>query len=101
MKKIKINKTEVVVTDEEIDSTVTEIEKRFTHFHDAGGMSDDGFDASKAVVEKGDRVTIDTQGFDQQGGTVIPETKVAAFPLVIGSGSFIPGFEDKMMGKKV
>ena len=63
--------------------------------------SEDGFDASSVAVASGDRVTIDTQGFDKQGGTAIPETKVAAFPLVIGSGSFIPGFEEKMLGKKV
>ena len=101
MKKIKIKKTETKTEEDEVTSTIAEIEKRFTHYHDAGGHSEDGFDASSAVVEKGDRVTIDTQGFDKQGGTAIPETKVAAFPLVIGSGSFIPGFEEKMLGKKV
>lgn len=101
MKKIKIKKTEVKADEDEVTSTIAEIEKRFTHFHDAGAHSEDGFDATNIVIEKGDRVTIDTQGFDKQGGTAIPETKVAAFPLVIGSGSFIPGFEDKMLGKKV
>lgn len=101
MKKIKIKKTEVKTEEDEVTSTIAEIEKRFTHFHDAGAHSEDGFDASTVVIEKGDRVTIDTQGFDKQGGKEIPETKVDAFPLVIGSGSFIPGFEDKMLGKKV
>lgn len=101
MKKIKIKKTLVAIEEDEVTSTLAEIEKRFTHFHDAGGHSEDGFDASNVVIETGDRVTIDTQGFDKQGGAAIPETKVAAFPLVIGSGSFIPGFEDKMIGKKV
>lgn len=101
MQKIKIKKTEVKTEEDEVTSTISEIEKRFTHYHDAGSESEDGFDASEVVIEKGDRVTIDTQGFDKQGGKEIPETKVAAFPLVIGSGSFIPGFEEKMMGKKV
>ncbi|MDD2917254.1 MAG: trigger factor, partial [Candidatus Gracilibacteria bacterium] len=101
MKKISLKKTEVAVEEDEVTSTIAEIEKRFTHFHDAGAHSEDGFDASAVAIEKGDRVTIDTQGFDKQGGTAIPETKVAAFPLVIGSGSFIPGFEEKMLGKKV
>lgn len=101
MKKIKIKKTEVKTEEDEVTSAISEIEKRFTHYHDAGTESGDGFDASQMVIEKGDRITIDTQGFDKQGGTAIPETKVAAFPLVIGSGSFIPGFEEKMMGKKV
>ncbi len=101
MKKIKIKKTETKTEEDEVTSTIAEIEKRFTHFHDAGAHSEDGFDASNVAVASGDRVTIDTQGFDKQGGTAIPETKVAAFPLVIGSGSFIPGFEEKMLGKKV
>lgn len=101
MKQISLKKTPVAVEEDEVTSTISEIEKRFTHFHDAGGHSEDGFDASAVAIEKGDRVTIDTQGFDKQGGTAIPETKVAAFPLVIGSGSFIPGFEEKMLGKKV
>ncbi len=66
MKKIKIKKTEVTTEEDEVTSTITEIEKRFTHFHDAGGHSEDGFDASAVAIEKGDRVTIDTQGFDKQ-----------------------------------
>lgn len=101
MKKITIKKTEVKTEEDEVTSTIKEIEKRFTHFHDAGAHSEDGFDASAVAIETGDRVTIDTQGFDKQGGKEIPETKVDAFPLVIGSGSFIPGFEEKMLGKKV
>lgn len=102
MAKIKLKKTPVTVEEDEVTSTIQEIEKRFTHFHDAGAHSEDGFTSDEhAVIESGDRVTIDTQGFDKQGGAAIPETKVAAFPLVIGSGSFIPGFEEKLMGKKV
>lgn len=101
MKKIKVKKTAVKVEEDEVTSTIAEIEKRFTHYHDAGAHAEDGFDASAVAIEKGDRVTIDTQGFEKKDASAIPETKVAAFPLVIGSGSFIPGFEDKMIGKKV
>jgi FKBP-type peptidyl-prolyl cis-trans isomerase (trigger factor) len=61
MKKISLKKTEVQVEEDEVTSTIAEIEKRFTHFHDAGGHSEDGFDASTVAIEKGDRVTIDTQ----------------------------------------
>lgn len=101
MKKIKHKKTVVTADESEVESTIHEIEKRFIHFHDAGSHGDDGFDASAVAIELGDRVTIDTQGFDKQGGIEIPETKVSAFPLVVGSGSFIPGFEEKLIGKKV
>lgn len=99
--KISVPKTSVDATDEDAEKAFKEIEKRFTHFHDAGSHGEDGFDASNLVIEKGDRVTLDTQGFDKQGGTEIVETKVKAFPLVIGSGQFIPGFEDQLVGRKV
>lgn len=99
--KISVPKTSVDATDEDAEKAFKEIEKRFTHFHDAGSHGDDGFDASNLVIEMGDRVTLDTQGFDKQGGTEIVETKVKAFPLVIGSGQFIPGFEDNLVGHKV
>lgn len=99
--KISVPKTSVEVSDADAEKAFSEIEKRFTHFHDAGSSSEDGFDASNLVIAKGDRVTLDTQGFDKQGGTEIVETKVKAFPLVIGSGQFIPGFEDQLVGRKV
>ena len=35
MKKIKIKKTETKTEEDEVTSTIAEIEKRFTHFHDA------------------------------------------------------------------
>lgn len=99
--KISVPKTSVDATDADAEKAFAEIEKRFTHFHDAGSHGDDGFDASSLVIEKGDRVTLDTQGFEKQGGEEIMETKVKAFPLVIGSGQFIPGFEDQLVGHKV
>lgn len=101
MAKISIPKTVVEATDADAEKAFSEIEKRFTHYHDAGTHGDDGFDASKTVIEKSDRVTLDTQGFEKQGGAEIPETKVKAFPLVVGSGQFIPGFEDNLVGRKV
>jgi FKBP-type peptidyl-prolyl cis-trans isomerase (trigger factor) len=52
MKKIKVKKTVVKVEEDEVTSTIAEIEKRFTHFHDAGAESADGFDASTIVIEK-------------------------------------------------
>ncbi len=101
MAKVSVEKTLVDATEADAEKAFLEIEKRFTHYHDAGTHGDDGFDASKTVIEKGDRVTLDTQGFEKQGGAEIPETKVKAFPLVVGSGQFIPGFEDNLVGRKV
>ena len=36
-----------------------------------------------------------------KGGEAIKETYVPSYPLVIGSNSFIPGFEEKLIGAKI
>ncbi len=99
--KITIKKTTVKVEKSEVEDAIADINKRFTHFHEAGHSHDDGFDASKTAIETNDRVTLSTQGYDKKGGDAIPETKVQNFPLVIGSAQFIPGFEEKLVGAKV
>ncbi len=91
--KITLERTSVSVELSDIDAEIAEIEKRFTTYE----PSDD----ETAVVESGDRVTIDARGFDKKGGTPIPETQIREYPLVIGSGQFIPGFEDILLGKKL
>ncbi len=96
--KISIKKTPVAFDPKETEEALAEITKKFTHFHDAGKHGDDGFDGTETKIASGDRVTLDTQGFESKGGVGIPETKVQSFPLVIGSGQFIPGFEEKLIG---
>ncbi|MBS9783730.1 trigger factor [Candidatus Gracilibacteria bacterium] len=98
---IKIKKTSVRVTKKEVEEELDAIKTRFTHFHEAGKKADDGADTSNETIEKGDRATITAQGYDKKGGAPINETYVPSHPLVIGSGSFIPGFEDKLIGAKV
>lgn len=51
MGKIKIKKTEVSLEMKEVDDTIAEIDKRFTHFHDAGSTSEDGFAAGASGIE--------------------------------------------------
>ena len=54
--------------------------------------------AVERAVKKGDTANIDFEGFDNvvafEGG------KGDAFDLEIGSGSFVPGFEDQLIGMK-
>ena len=50
------------------------------------------------AVKKGDTANIDFEGFDQ--GVAFEGGKGEAFDLEIGSGSFIPGFEDQLIGMK-
>jgi len=92
MKKIKLKKTPIAVTPEEVDAAIAQIETRFTTYEAA---------TEGAEIELGDRVLLDTQGFEEKGGKEIVETKVDAFPLLIGSKTFIPGFEEKLIGTKV
>lgn len=99
--KIRVKRTQVTIEDKEIDNEIEAIKTRFTHFHDAGAHSDDGADTSIVTIENGDRVTLTAQGYDKKGGEAIKETYVPSYPLVIGSNSFIPGFEEKLIGAKI
>ena len=101
MKKIKIQKTITSVEESDIDMEIDAIRTRFTHFHDAGSHTEDGADTSHLAIENGDRATISAQGYDIKWGEAIAETRVPNYPLTIGSGSFIPGFEEHLIGAKV
>jgi FKBP-type peptidyl-prolyl cis-trans isomerase (trigger factor) len=41
----------------------------------------------------GDRVTIDTDGYDKNGN-IMETTSMRAYPLVLGSALLVPGFEE-------
>jgi trigger factor len=97
---IKVKKTNFKVMKKEIDEEIEAIKRRFTHYHEAGVHADDGADTSQTAIENGDRATVTAQGYDKKGGDAIPETAVPSYPLVIGSGNFIPGFEEKLIGAK-
>ena len=51
------------------------------------------------AVKKGDTANIDFEGFDN--GVAFDGGKGENFDLEIGSGSFVPGFEDQLMGMPV
>ncbi|MGM0419686.1 MAG: trigger factor [Bacillota bacterium] len=51
------------------------------------------------TVQEGDQVVIDFEGFVD--GEPFPGGSAEEFTLEIGSGQFIPGFEDQLIGKKV
>ncbi|GAB0175073.1 MAG: trigger factor [Candidatus Altimarinota bacterium] len=99
--KIKVKKSPVEFDEKtEVENELNRIKTQFTHFHEAGHHAHDGADTSHEQVENGDRVTISAQGYDGKDGDAIHETRVPNYPLVIGSGSFIPGFEEKLIGAK-
>ena len=50
------------------------------------------------ALENGDTAVIDFEGFE--GGVAFEGGKGENYNLVIGSNTFIPGFEDQLVGKK-
>lgn len=53
---------------------------------------------SKAKAKKGDQVTMDAVGYAD--GVAFDGGKLDSYKLVLGSGVFIPGFEDQLVGVK-
>lgn len=54
---------------------------------------------STTVVQNGDRVTLDYEGFKNE--EPFPGGKAENFKLIIGSKTMIPGFEDSLIGKSI
>lgn len=86
-KGIELEKVDAEVTDEDVNTEIENLRKR-----NARMVTVD------REVKDGDHIILDYKGFvgDEQfeGGTA------EGYPLVIGSGSFIPGFEDQLIGAK-
>lgn len=77
------------VSDEAIDESL----KRFSESQKTYSDKGEG-----AVAEKGDAVTIDFEG--KIDGEAFEGGKAEDFDLTLGSGAFIPGFEDQLIGAK-
>ncbi len=88
-KGIEIKKIEYNVTDEDID-------------HELGHMQEHNsrlISIEDRPVESGDITTIDFEGFVD--GKAFEGGKAEGHELEIGSNSFIPGFEDQIIGMKI
>ena len=88
-KGIKVDKLEVSVTDEEVDA---EIEKERERSARTVSVTD-------RAVKDGDQTVIDFEGF--KDGVAFEGGKGENYPLTIGSGAFIPGFEEQLIGKNI
>ena len=87
-KGVEVPKSEIAVTDEEVDAEVKKEQDK---------------NARTVAVEdraaaNGDITTIDFEGFVD--GEAFEGGKGTDYPLTLGSGSFIPGFEDQLVGAK-
>ena len=88
-KGLKVDKVSAEVTDEEVDA---EIEKELERNARTVDVTD------RAVQDK-DQITLDFEGFVD--GTAFEGGKGEDYPLTIGSGAFIPGFEDQLIGAEI
>lgn len=89
-KGISVPKEEAKVTDEEV-------EQRLKTFQDRQSTMVDVPEGS--AVENGDFTTLDFKGLVD--GKPFEGGEGKDYPLQIGSGSFIPGFEDQLVGARV
>lgn len=88
-KGLHVEKEAVEVTDEAVEDAVNELRKRNAKMVAA---EDD------AVIEKGDFAIIDFAG--TVDGEPFSGGEGKGYPLEVGSNSFIPGFEDQLVGLK-
>ena len=88
-KGVEVPKTETQVTDEEIQA---EVDKERENNSRTIDVDDRG-------VEKGDLIKLDFDG--SVDGVPFQGGKAEDYPLTVGSGSFIPGFEDQLIGAKI
>ena len=82
-----------VTTDEEIYAYMEEI---FDYYQMDRGLEDD---PGKAVIAEGDLVFFDYEGTAEGATPADVEGMKGSATLAIGSGDFIPGFEDQMVGQ--
>src|SRR5699024_2259013 len=85
-KGLEVEEQDVTVTDEDVDH---ELEHQREH-HAELVVKEDG------EVEEGDTVVIDFEGFTD--GEAFEGGKGENHSLEIGSGQFIPGFEEQLIG---
>lgn len=85
-KKIKVKKKPVKVEKKSIDSTIEMVMGRYAEWKDVDRKA-----------KKEDRAEVSFEGFDQKGEP-IPNTASKNHPVIIGSNTMIPGFEDEIIG---
>ena len=84
-KNLKIKKEDASVSEEEIDEEIKHLLEHYAELEIKDGK-----------VENSDTVIIDYEGFVD--GVAFEGGKAENYSLKIGSGAFIPGFEDQLIG---
>ncbi len=87
-KGVEVKKAEVSVTDEDVENELKRVAERNARI----------ITVEDRPVQSGDIVNIDFEGFVD--GKAFEGGKAQGYSLTIGSGEFIPGFEDQLIGAK-
>ncbi|MDZ5712385.1 trigger factor [Jeotgalibacillus haloalkalitolerans] len=85
-KGLEVEKLDAEVTDEDVDAELKQLQERQAELV----VKEDG------KVEDGDTVVLDFEGFVD--GEAFEGGQAENYSLEIGSGSFIPGFEEQLVG---
>ncbi|MCL1630529.1 trigger factor [Sporolactobacillus sp. CPB3-1] len=87
-KGLEVEEKSTEVTEEDVDHEIKHLQERYAELV----VKEDG------EIENGDTAVIDFEGFVD--GKAFEGGKGENYSLEIGSGSFIPGFEDQLIGLK-
>lgn len=87
-KGLEVEKMDATVTDEDVENELKRLQENYAELV----VKEDG------KIEKGDTAVIDFEGFVD--GEPFEGGKAENYSLEIGSGVFIPGFEDQLVGMK-
>jgi len=85
-KNLEVEKLDTTVTDEDVESELKQLQERNAELV----VKEEG------TVANGDTVVLDFEGFVD--GEAFEGGKAENYSLEIGSGSFIPGFEEQLVG---
>jgi len=86
---INVTRTVAPVTDEEVDAEITRVQNRNSRM----------IEITDRAAEDGDICNINFEGFVD--GTPFEGGKAEGHELKLGSGQFIPGFEEQIVGKNI
>ena len=88
-KGVEVPKSEIEVTDEEVDAEVKKEQEKNSRT----------INVEDRAAQLNDIVTIDFEG--SVDGVPFDGGQATEYPLTLGSNTFIPGFEDQLVGAKV
>ncbi|MDO4304652.1 MAG: trigger factor [Bacillota bacterium] len=88
-KGVKIDKIDTEVTDEDVEAEINKERENNAR----------NIEVTDRAVKDGDMTVIDFEGFVD--GVAFDGGKGENYPLTIGSGAFIPGFEEQLVGAQI